>query len=188
MMGLVLEAATRVLAKEGYEKATTNRIAEQAGISVGSLYQYFPSKDAILVALLARYRQGLLELVSSRLATLGEAPLTEVVPAILEAVLTEQTLDPTVHRLLVERVVFTEARTEVRDFEALVESALASALALRKQELRVKDTERAAMLVVRFVLAAAHAAIEEPERKRDPRFLAEVTDFVLSYLVGERTT
>src|SRR5689334_22267478 len=67
MVATLLEAATRVFVKEGYAKATTNRIATAAGVSVGSLYQYFPSKDAIAVELLRRYREGLIELIGARL-------------------------------------------------------------------------------------------------------------------------
>jgi AcrR family transcriptional regulator len=49
----ILEAAARVLAKEGAPRFTTARVAEAAGVSVGSLYQYFPSKEAILFRLQA---------------------------------------------------------------------------------------------------------------------------------------
>ena len=47
----VLEAAVRVLAREGASRFTTARVAEEAGVSVGSLYQYFPNKEAILFRL-----------------------------------------------------------------------------------------------------------------------------------------
>ncbi|MEZ5709840.1 MAG: TetR/AcrR family transcriptional regulator [Blastomonas sp.] len=48
----ILEAAEIIIVGEGYEKATTNYIAEKAGVSIGSLYQYFPNKDAIISALI----------------------------------------------------------------------------------------------------------------------------------------
>src|SRR6185295_18754704 len=48
----VLKAAAQVFTRRGYAGATTNHIAERAGVSVGSLYEYFPSKDALLVALM----------------------------------------------------------------------------------------------------------------------------------------
>ena len=57
----VLEAAARILEKEGRHAFTTNHIAEMAGISVGSLYQYFPAKAAIVVVLIRRLRQEMLE-------------------------------------------------------------------------------------------------------------------------------
>jgi AcrR family transcriptional regulator len=54
----ILEAATRVLAREGARRFTTARVAEAAGVSVGSLYQYFPNKESILFRLqLDEWRQ-----------------------------------------------------------------------------------------------------------------------------------
>ena len=53
----LLEATTRVLLKEGYDRASTNRIAEVAGVSIGSLYQYFPSKEALVAAVIDRHQQ-----------------------------------------------------------------------------------------------------------------------------------
>ena len=51
----ILDAAARVFAEHGYSAGTTTRIAEEAGLSVGSLYQYFPNKDSILVELARRH-------------------------------------------------------------------------------------------------------------------------------------
>jgi AcrR family transcriptional regulator len=53
-VGIILDAAALVLVEEGYDRATTNRIAERAGVSIGSLYQYFPNRDALLGALHSR--------------------------------------------------------------------------------------------------------------------------------------
>jgi AcrR family transcriptional regulator len=67
----ILDAATRVLAERGYDGASTNRIAAAAGLSNGSLYQYFPNKDAIVVAVLDRFADHL----ADRLGTEIEAAL-----------------------------------------------------------------------------------------------------------------
>ena len=55
MVDDIVEATWKVLAEEGYAAASTNRIAERAGTSVGSLYQYFPNKDAIVAAVQRRH-------------------------------------------------------------------------------------------------------------------------------------
>lgn len=54
----ILEASAELLASGGYAGTSTNRIAARAGVSVGSLYQYYPNKDAILTALLERHAAG----------------------------------------------------------------------------------------------------------------------------------
>ena len=51
----ILDAATQLFQRLGYAGTTTNRVAELAGVSIGSLYQYFPDKDALLLALAERH-------------------------------------------------------------------------------------------------------------------------------------
>lgn len=51
----ILDAATRIFHEQGYAGTTTNDIADRAELSIGSLYQYFPNKDAVLVALTRRH-------------------------------------------------------------------------------------------------------------------------------------
>src|ERR1700722_11179822 len=58
----LLDAADRVFAAVGYEAATTNAIAREAGASVGSLYQFFPGKEALLRALTTRYQEEMHEI------------------------------------------------------------------------------------------------------------------------------
>ena len=57
----LLEATARVLLKEGYDRASINRIAEVAGVSIGSLYQYFPSKEALVAAVIDRHTREISE-------------------------------------------------------------------------------------------------------------------------------
>jgi AcrR family transcriptional regulator len=58
-VSVVLEASARILESEGLRGFNTNAIAAKAGVSVGSLYQYFPNKDAIVLALIGSYEEGL---------------------------------------------------------------------------------------------------------------------------------
>ena len=57
MVEWILEAAMRLFSEQGYKKTTTNKIAERAGVSVGSLYHYFPNKESILLELGIRHRK-----------------------------------------------------------------------------------------------------------------------------------
>ena len=56
---LIFEAATQILEREGERAFNTNRLAERAGVSVGTIYQYFPNKEAILIAMARREQEGL---------------------------------------------------------------------------------------------------------------------------------
>src|SRR5579859_1074817 len=71
----IMRAAARILVRHGYEGATTNRIAEAAGVSVGSLYQYFPNKEAIVAALLDRHLEHTMQWLRQAAVAAMEQPL-----------------------------------------------------------------------------------------------------------------
>ena len=85
-VGAILEAAAAAFAREGYADTSTNHIAERAGVSVGSLYQYFPNKDAILGALYERHNAGNDVAVDRALAEMADQriPLGRALSGLLE--------------------------------------------------------------------------------------------------------
>jgi AcrR family transcriptional regulator len=76
----IVEAAARILEGEGFDGYTTNAIAQRAGVSIGSLYQYFPTKDAITRALIARQRNALLsDIRAAEAGATGRTALQRIV-------------------------------------------------------------------------------------------------------------
>ena len=75
LVATILEAALQVLAKEGAQRFTTARVAEKAGVSVGSLYQYFPNKAAILFRLQSDEWRQTTDLLRAILEDIGRPPL-----------------------------------------------------------------------------------------------------------------
>jgi AcrR family transcriptional regulator len=75
LVAAILEAATQVLAKEGAHRFTTARVAEKAGVSVGSVYQYFPNKAAILFRLQSDEWRWTAEMLHSLLEDVRKPPL-----------------------------------------------------------------------------------------------------------------
>jgi AcrR family transcriptional regulator len=81
----ILEAAAAEFAAVGYEAATTNAIARRAGTSIGSLYQFFPNKEALLDALAARYEAQLRALHDRVLNTeTADLPMREMYDRIID--------------------------------------------------------------------------------------------------------
>ncbi|WP_353193840.1 TetR/AcrR family transcriptional regulator, partial [Pandoraea pnomenusa] len=68
----IFEATAQVLDEEGEAALTTNRIARKAGFSIGTLYQYFPTKEAILLAMIARERRRVMDELNERIARAAE--------------------------------------------------------------------------------------------------------------------
>lgn len=112
----ILEATARILVAEGLVGVTTNRVADRAGVSIGSLYQYFPAREAILAELVRRMRLSM----SARLITVSERarnlPLSEAIPLIMQAAVAQYEAEPRLTAALEE----AESRLP-RDPEVLTE-------------------------------------------------------------------
>ena len=185
MVETIPAAATRVFARYGYARATTNRIAEAAGVSVGSLYQYFPSKDAIAIELLRRYRERLTARIAAKVGEMNEATFRDVVHALVTALLHDDEVDDSLRRLLIEHVLRTEARSALSGFEERIEAVLVDALRAAKEQVSVKDYELCAFVLVRTVLAVTHGAVVDNPRHNRPALAEELTRLIVRY-VGRR--
>src|SRR4249920_1596611 len=98
----LLEATARILVREGFDQASTNRIAEVAGVSVGSLYQYFPSKEALVAAVIERHQQEIMQLVRGELSEVANQPIEQGVRTLVAVAVKSHRLDPKLHRVLAE--------------------------------------------------------------------------------------
>lgn len=120
----MLEAAAQILEAQGRAGLNTNAVAERAGVSIGSLYQYFPGKDALLIALMRREKARFGEDATAALAQpTGRAALQHLI----EAAVRQQLDRPELARLLDIEEERPEARAEVDDnsgFGALIRQIL----------------------------------------------------------------
>jgi AcrR family transcriptional regulator len=181
---VILTATARVLVDVGYDHASTNKVAEIAGVSVGSLYRYFPSKEALVAALIERHVQSMLDVCESKLIEMATAPLDVAAHEIVRAILRAQSVNPKLHRILIQQVPRVG---QLRNVDALQErfGVLVKAyLENRKKELRPKNIDLAVFMLVRAVEAVAHAAVlEKPDLLIDGELADELAEMVLRYLV-----
>jgi AcrR family transcriptional regulator len=181
----IIDAAAQVFERHGYAAGTTNRIAARAGVSIGTLYQYFPGKDAILVELMRRHmREGaetlaplLVELADRRIAL--EDGLTRLV----EAMVSLHRGAPRLHRVLFEEAPHPEElMDELRELEAAAVTALERWYS-DLGEVRVRDLRVASRFTVIIGEALAHRLIIHPDADVDPqRYVEEAVSLLNSYL------
>jgi AcrR family transcriptional regulator len=181
MVETILTAATRVLVQAGWEGATTNRIAEAAGISVGSLYQYFPSKDAIVAVLFERHSAAMWGVFEASTAELWARPLAEAVAGVIEGLWAAHVIEPRLHRVLHEQVPRIGRLGRQRELNRKAWHIVEQFLLAHADELDVTDARTAAFVAVETVEALIHASVDEPGVD-SARVRAEAIALVLRYL------
>ncbi len=172
----ILDAARRVFARHGYAAGTTNRIAQQAGLSVGSLYQYFPNKDSIRTALGRELvAEGTREL---RAATRDDsADVSKLVHRAVTAFVEVHARDRRLHRVLFEE---SPRAASLRGELARVEDAAVALVAARLLALfpALRDVELVSRIVVTTIESLVHRLVASERPLDTSRFVAQTTRLV----------
>lgn len=171
----ILGAAALVFAAEGQAKATTNRIAERAGVSIGSLYQYFSSKEAILDRLLDDHRGEMKPLIQQAMRDLEDPSISleDALRRFLTEALEVHQRNPALMQILADHAVKTRPPTDTQPGDAPYLDRVEAALASRTH--RRGRRSRATAEIFLFVAEAltrwlAHRGLE---RKGDRRWFNE---------------
>ncbi|HEY1457906.1 MAG TPA: TetR/AcrR family transcriptional regulator [Solirubrobacteraceae bacterium] len=185
----ILEAAAQVFERYGYAAGTTNRIAERAGVSIGSLYQYFPNKDAILVALVRRHvAEGTAILWPHVERLQAGGSLDDVIEDVVAAMVALHAIAPRLHRVLFEETPLpTELRSELDAMEDALVEILAGSLRAT-DEIVGTDLYVAARMIVGSVEGLTHRLVLRPPDGASTDVIAtEITTLIRAYLRGLRS-
>jgi AcrR family transcriptional regulator len=155
----LIEATARILVRDGFDRASTNRIAHEAGVSVGSLYQYYPGKEALVVAVIERHNQDLMKVVRDALAEVEAQPLEQGARKLVAAAIEAHRVDPDLHRVLAEQTPRVGALENVGAFNSEAYGLLRTYLERHRDELRVVDLELAAFVCATSIEALTHTAV-----------------------------
>lgn len=185
MVRRILDAARDVLIDRGYEGASTNRIAEVAGISPGSLYQYFPNKDVIIAAVIDDYTDDIARTVTSHIAQhIGTPDELAILRETLDVLLDAMEEQPELLRALIEHVPRLGLGDKTTDFEQRVGQLAIVHLRLRSQA--AKHTETIVWIAVRAVEhLMVRYVLDQPPIDRN-EFLDELTLMLGTYMNATR--
>jgi AcrR family transcriptional regulator len=179
----ILAATARVLVKKGFDGLTTNSVAEAAGVSIGSLYQYFPSKEALVAALIEQHIEEMNSEILNELTRVAQLPMSQAVRAVIELTIKAHAVNPELHKILTEQVPRVGRLARLIEADNISRRMVAGILAARKDELAIVDIDTAAFLLCTSIEAIVHrAALLAPERLRDPRLIDESVAMVTRYL------
>jgi AcrR family transcriptional regulator len=174
----ILTAAAQILETREREEFTAKRVAEVAGVSIGSLYQYFANKQEVLDALAERYGAGVEASLSGEIERSTRLPLREAVRGCIERVVEMHRRNPSLHPTLA-----CEPSPLTPEDMAGFREATRRYLEAHPEAVRDLDPELASVVVTRAALALVHTtAIEEPEWLQHPEFTQEVSELIVRYL------
>ncbi len=181
----ILAAAAHVFVEYGYAAGTTNRIAERARISIGSLYQYFPNKDAILAELLVRHIDRGTWTEADQL-DLSPGTLDATVRALVRDAIDNHRDDPQLLRIMIEVAPLSQELLDTIDRHGKVRVGQVRDLLARHPDVQVRHLDTAAELIVFTVEVNTHKLMADPRGIPVETFESELVDMVTRYLRGDR--
>ena len=185
LVDTLIEATARILVRESFDKASTNRVAAEAGVSVGSLYQYFPSKEALVAAVIDRHNQELMQVVRGTLAEVAALPIEQAVRKLVAVAIKAHRIDPKLHRVLAEQIPRTGRLENMETFNRENYALFRAYLEAHKHELRALDLELASFVCVTSIEALTHTAVLHAKILSDEAvgtLVDEATRLIVRYL------
>ena len=171
-----------VLARDGFQRLTTNRIAQQAGVSIGSVYQYFPDKHAIIAVIGRELEQRALGLFEQAVQQARERSIAEVVGTLVRGLAHESFGELPARRAILRQVPRAWLADASERVDTAVKAELAKLLSARA-DVREGDAELMAFVAMHAVESVLEAAVlHRPELLSDEAFQSELVQLAVKYL------
>jgi AcrR family transcriptional regulator len=155
----ILQATAQVLMTNGYDGTTTNLVAEKAGVSIGSLYEYFPNKESLVAALASVHVAELMARVDAVLSMPIDETLRAVVAALIRAGLDAHRIDPALHKVLVEQVPRIGTLAASLDISSVLQRKIEGDLRRRAPRLPAARVRMIALVLETCIEALTHRAV-----------------------------
>lgn len=185
LVARILDATARILSTRGYAGLSTNAVAEAAEISIGSLYQYFPNRDALVAAVVERHGERVYRMIMDEAGALPRS-LAEAVQQMVAGVIAAHRLDPHLHAVLESEM----PKLRIFDGHAATVKAISDRLGALPPTiaagLRVRGLAQSASVVGEMVHALVHSVLIHPsESSLSPADLERETVLaVIAYLTA----
>lgn len=179
----ILEATAQVLVHLGYASATTGAVAERAGVSIGSLYQYYPNKEALVAGLIELHVRQVIDMVASALQATRQASLAQMLRAVVRASLDAHRLNPALHKVLMEQVPRTGELAVAFGISQQLTDMLREDIAARHPRMSAHRVHTIAFVLETTIEALTHrAVVESPAWLLSGEVEAEAFKMLSTYL------
>jgi AcrR family transcriptional regulator len=171
-----------LVAKRGWVKRRP--IAGEAGVSIGSLYQYYPGKEALVAAVIDRHNRDIMKVVRRAFAEVASQPVEKAVRRLVAVAIEAHRIDPRLHRGLAEQIPRTGRLENVEVFNHEAHALFKSYLEDHRDELRVDDLAFATFICATSIEALAHTAVLHSDEVLSDEAIGTLIDEAMRLVVG----
>jgi len=183
----ILDATARILVERGFVAASTNAVAERAGVSVGSLYQYFPNKDALVTALHTRHGEQMMDVIQRALTKAMDATLVDALTGLIEATVEAHRVEADLHRVLEQQRGGMDMDALHDKYIDVMEDRIVALLARHRDEITAPDLKLASYMLLNAAHGLIHAVIQQRPRGISLKHATqEITTMMIAYLTSPR--
>jgi AcrR family transcriptional regulator len=180
----ILEATERLAARDGFHRLETARIAAAAGISIGSLYQYFANLEAIVLALYEERTAEVAHTMKAAMVAILDQPPARALPGVMDLILRLHEK----HRLIVHQLATEMPQLKLRAHPASVDrlthGSVVHYLRHRHPAMTPAERQRKAFFLERVVLGCVRSYLDDPADVPRAAFVRDLTTICVRYLEG----
>lgn len=185
----ILQTAEKLFATDGYYKTTTNHIADKAGVGIGSLYDYFPNREAIALALLEQTATALSDEVRELFATHLDEQITQIIPVVFGKIFSWYKAHQNILITLVDEAPELRTTSQMLSIEKLLARTSRLYLSQHQQELPTKNLDSAHEFISLAVIATIKQYLSDNKvTLPEDLFLENLHQLAVSFLQAEGTS
>jgi AcrR family transcriptional regulator len=182
----ILEAAAHILVESGYAKFNTNEVARRAGVSVGSLYQYFPNKQSLLAQLHQRHALQTTAPMFAALRNSEGKPLRAVLKQIIRSNVTSHSTDTELHQVISEEGSKLPKQQWQTDLAQEARQLVRAFLEDHEREIKPENTDLTIYLLTQIVESTIHCAVTlAPRALKNGSLAKELERMLFLYLTSD---
>ncbi|HVV93184.1 MAG TPA: TetR/AcrR family transcriptional regulator [Hyphomicrobiales bacterium] len=182
----IVVATAQLLTDHGFEALTTAEVAERAGVSIGSLYQYFPNKQALAAAVVDHYGEQFADAFVEALGARAPATLAESVDAMIHATLVAHPHEPALHRAMIELAPRVGRVERTREVANRIAGEITAELTRHRREIAPDlDLADAAALIQLVLETVSHRALQHhPVSLAGEGMVRQCRRLIIAYLTS----
>lgn len=182
-MESIVKATAHILEKEGFEKTSTNKIAAKAGVSIGSLYQYFPTKESILALLMDKFMRSEIEMIDKILSEHKSSTLEQTIRSIITATLSSKKRNKRFTKMFAQKIFGFNKMDALKKVDDYMMEQFKIYIKPFEKEIRMENLDMSLWICIQCVkLVPVAVMFQDNYDLDDPKITDELVHLVYQYL------